>query len=147
MNKSIINSIIGKSIQEIRAMSFYINCKQVCEIIVLYIRIDDDKWIKITTSDGHNVIELLANEPKEVQLDEIEDEFAYPIKSINTCYINKHIKELKEYIYKNQSDELNGFYLEFTDGSGFSIIEKDDCLILLDGIWLDDNYSLIPFSK
>lgn len=147
METSVVNLIKGKSLKEIRVMSFYLNLKQVSEIIVLYIRIDGGIWIKFTTSDGHNTIELMSKEPKVVLLEEIEDEFAYPIKAINSKYINKSIKEIKEYIYKNQYDELNGFYIGFSDETGFSIIEKDDSLLLYDGIWFDDEYSLISSFK
>jgi hypothetical protein len=143
MERRIINSIIGRTIKEIRVMSFYINLKLVCNVISLYIKVDTGAWYKFTTSDGQNIMELLKEEPIEIMLKEIEDEFAYPIKILNLKYIYKRCKEIQEYMYNNQTDELNGFYIKLDDESGFSIFEEDGCITIFDGIKMDDEYSLV----
>jgi len=144
MKGGVFNSIIGRTIYEMRVMSFYINRKLICDMLVLYIKVNTGEWYKFTSSDGQNEIELIKEDPKEVVLDEIEDEFAYPIRTVNLCYRNKTIKEIKEYVWKNCSDELVGFYIELTDSTGFSFINSDDnCSKIFDGFIIDDcNYQL-----
>lgn len=143
MEKNVLNSIVGKTIEEIRVMSFYKNLDLVCDVIVLYIKVDTEVWYKFTTSDGLNTVELLNEEPVKIMLEEFEDEFAYPIKTVDLNCNNKKLKEIKEYMYESQNDELNGFYIELNDGSGFSLFEEEDCLKISDGIRIKDGYSLI----
>lgn len=143
----IINSIIGKTIKEVRIMSFYMNFKLVCDVLSVYVKVDTCDWYRFTTSDGDNIIEIMEEEPIELTLNEIEDEFAYPIKTVNFAYIDKKIKEIYKYTYVNNEDELNGFYIELNDYSGFSLFEEDDCIKIFDGIKLNEEYSLIRYSK
>lgn len=143
MEKSIVNSMIGRTIEEMRVMSFYIKPKLISDIIVLYIKVDTGEWFKFWTSDGQNSVELLNEAPVKVELEEIRDEFAYPVKTIQSNYFGREIMGIKQYSWNNQMDELNGFYVELRDGTGFSIFEEDDCLKVLDGIKVDDNYTLI----
>lgn len=124
-------------------MSYYINKQQIAEIIVLYIRLDGGNWIKITTSDGSNIIEKLDEEPKVIYLEDIKDDFAYPIKKIETKYIGGKIECIRNYIYNNDPFELIGFYFQFNNGFGFSLIEENGCLRLFDGILVKDKYSLV----
>ncbi|MPT36090.1 MAG: hypothetical protein E2604_13630 [Flavobacterium sp.] len=142
MNRDIIKVLIGKVILEIRVMSFFINRNLVCEIIVFYVKTSDLKWYKFTTSDGVNVVEFLPDEPQLTSLDSINDDFAYPIKSIQNNYINCQIFNIKEYMWQGKKDESNGFYFEFEDNKNFSLFEDDGCLIIIDGIWFDENFSL-----
>ncbi len=142
MENNILNLIIGKRIVEIRIMSFYLNKKNICDIVAFYVRIDTDLWYKFTTSDGYNFITLEKEEPLEIMLDEFEDEFAYPVKKINLHYINQQILGIKEYQYKNYPNELNGFYIRLDKG-GISLFEEDDCLKIYDGIISHDDYLLV----
>lgn len=103
MERKIINSIIGKTIKEIRVMSFYVNLKLVCDVIALYIKVETGAWYKFTISDGQNIMALLKEEPIKIMLKDIEDEFAYPIKDIDLKYINKRVKEIREYRYNENS--------------------------------------------
>lgn len=143
MDRSIINSIVGRTIKEMRVMSFYINRKLICNIIALYVKIDTGIWYKFVTSDGRNTIEVVDGEPLEIMLEEIEDEFAYPIKTVHLHYNNKKIEKIMEYQYKNQTDELSGFYIKLDHGGGFSFFEEGNCLRIFDGIKIDDEYSLV----
>lgn len=142
MNRDIIETLIGKVILETRVMSFFINLNQVCEIVVLYIKTSDEKWYKFTTSDGVNIIEFLNDEPELVTLESINDDFAYPIKSIQNNYINCRIFKIKQYMWQGKSDESNGFYFEFDDDKNFSLFDNNGCLIIMDGILEDKNYRL-----
>lgn len=142
MKKSTFKSIIGRKIKEFRVKSFYIDRKLICDVIVLYMQIDTGEWFKFTTSDGENSVELLIKEPITVKLENIEDEFAYPIKVIKLDFIGSTITDIKQYIWNNQADELNGFYIELDKKKGFSLIDVDDCLKIFDGILLHDDYTL-----
>lgn len=112
MNKNIIETLIGKKIQEFRVMSFFINSELICDIINLYLKVENEEWYKFTTADGKNNIEKLENEPGLVSLDLINDDFAYPIKTIQNKYINNRILDIKEYLWNGRKDESNGIYIE-----------------------------------
>ena len=124
-------------------MSFYISRKLVCDIIVLYIRVDTGVWYKFTTSDGRDCIEQEKEEPLEIMLEQIQDDFAYPIMTIHLPCKKKIIAKIMDYKCNNQLAEVNGYYIKFNDGSGFSIFEKEDCLKISDGVIISDEYSLI----
>ena len=86
-----------------------------CNILVLYVKIETEQWFKFTTSDGVNIVELLKEEPKILELSQIKDEFAYPVKSLFENYYSERICAIKQYMPKNKTDELNGFYFEFEE--------------------------------
>lgn len=126
-----------------RVLSFFIDRKPVCNLIALYIRVDTGLWYKFTTSDGINIIELEKDEPLEINIEEIDDEFAYPIKKVDLHYINSKIESVKNYMYKNSIDEFNGFYVKLDENEGFSLFEEEGCLKIYNGIKMEDGYSLV----
>lgn len=146
MKISAVESVVGRSIREARAMSFYIDGKLMCKIIVLYLKFDHGVWAALTTSDGKNVFELMDDEPHLLGLDEIEDECAYPVRSMQLNCIGKHMKKVWQYSWNGIADELNGFYIEFGDESGLSVYEKEDCLRIVDHLKKDDGYVLLPYA-
>jgi hypothetical protein len=143
MKMSIIDSMIGHTIRAIRAMAFYIDLKLICDVIVLYIEVDTGKWYKLTSSDGKNIIEMSNEAPIEVNLKEVEDEFAYPVQTFASNYLDGKICGIKQYSCKNSEDEFNGFYIELDQGAGFSIFNENECLKIFDGIKLDESYPLV----
>ena len=147
MKNKTINSIIGRTIKEIRIRSFYLDLELVCEIISLFIRVDTEVWYKFSMCDGENFIEIFEEEPKEIMLNEIQDEFAYPIKTISSNYVDRKIIDIKEYIYKNLWDELNGFYIKLDNETGFSYFEENDCPMIFDGIKIDKEYSFVSSDQ
>lgn len=143
MERKIIDSIIGRTIKEMRVMTFYLNRESICGLISLYIKVDTGFWYRFTTCDGENIIELLQDEPLEINLEEIEDEFAYPIQKIDSHWIDNKIEDVKSYIYRNFDDELNGFYFRLDTNDGFSLFEKDDGLKIYQGLIQEEGYSLV----
>lgn len=135
--------MLGRTIKEFRIMSFYRNLKCVCDITALYIKVETGDWYKLRTSDGVNFMELLNEEPLEVRLDQIDDEFAFPVRSIQSKYIEKTIVDIKQYAYNKEPDSLSGFYLHLSDNLGFSLFSEDICLEMSDNIRITDNYFLI----
>ena len=146
MKVSVVESVVDRSVREARAMSFYIDRRLICKIIVLYLKFDHGVWAALTTSDGKNVFELMDGEPRLLGLDEIEDECAYPVRSIQLNCIGKHMKKVWQYSWNGIADELNGFYIEFEDESGLSVYEKQGCLIIIDYLRKDERYVLLPYD-
>ena len=144
MDKNIVDQLIGQRINELRVMSFFINTELVCEIVALYVNIEDGTWYKITTSDGFNVIKKILDEPKIIKLSSIKNEFAYPVKRIDDNIFFGKIINLKEYLWKGKRDEGSGIYIEVENSEGFSIIERDGCISIETGVKLENNYILLP---
>jgi len=145
MSRNTLDSIIGRTITEIRVMSFFISRKLICDTIALYIKTDTGLWYKLFTSDGFNFIESQQAGPIEITLDEIDDDFAYPVNKINILYSKGKIESINKYMYKNYPDELNGFYIKLDKGAGFSLFEKEGCLKIIEGIIIDKDYSLVEY--
>lgn len=143
-NKDI--KLIGRHILEVRATSFYIDYKRVCEIIILFIKVDDGKWYKIVSSDGSSSISSLLEEPGLVSIDSIKDEFAYPVFVINKSRFLGKIVDIKEYLWKGRDDESAGFYFALESRIGFSIIDNDDCLSVHEGLISGADFELTDFS-
>lgn len=142
MKKKLADSIIGKTIKEIRARSFYLNREIVCDNIVLFLRVESESWYEFYTSDGANSIRKI-HEPELTALDDFEDEFAYPVRTLDLNYLDGRIESIQYYIYKNHLDELNGFYFVLDNGLSFSFFEQEECTKICDGIITKDGYSLM----
>lgn len=78
---------------------------------------------------------LLDSEPKLESLDEIDDDFAYPVTCCDWLgsFLGEEIIGLYEYRLKKSEDLCVGLYFEFK-GGGFSILEEDSCLSVVDGV-------------
>jgi hypothetical protein len=127
--------LIGKCISEIRARSFYIERQIICECTVIFIALTDDHWLSITVSEGEIQIVGDGHEPELTILDEISDDFAYPVLKLNgfEMYFGKKITEIFSYkMLEKKEDIYIGLYIECGD-IGFSICEIDDCLSVSHG--------------
>ena len=124
--------IIGKKIIKMRYQSFYLDFKQVCKIIALYIKLDNNNWYKLTSGDGKSIFEVEENEPYTNKGQKLVDEFEYPINDLNLDSLSRfgEIQKLEEYIWLGKKDESCGFLISFKNDRKLSIYEKDDCLYL-----------------
>jgi hypothetical protein len=75
--------LINESLREIRFRSFYIGGDLVCEVLVLFFNMSISGWVSLTVGEGVSEFTLLALGPDLRGLTEIDDEFAYPIRSLN----------------------------------------------------------------
>lgn len=145
MKRASIENIIGGTITEFRSLAFYLNKNCVCEIITLSIEFDNQKWVEFFSSEGENVIRF-PNVPHEVlKLDDIANEFAYPVSKLNLPYLGKKVINIQQYLWKGKEDLGLGFYFELNDNSSFSLIElEDECEHIYDGLFIRDGYCLSP---
>lgn len=147
MKPYIIKELLSKEIIEIRVMSFYIELKQICEIIAIYIKTENEYWYKLVISDGISKVEKQLIEPEISPLSNINDEFAYPIKKLEKFDFNGKIKNIKKYLYNGLKDECFGIYFELENSINFSVIENNDCLKIINGFEnnYDKNYTLVNY--
>jgi hypothetical protein len=128
MDKNIVKDLVGKKIDELRYMSFYLKKQLVCKYLVLYIRVEDQSWYSITISDGFSIVQKLAESPKLVNLSEINDDFAYPIMISNEFKFFGKLITIRENLWQGKEDECVSISLEFEKGMKIDITEIDDCL-------------------
>jgi len=139
------DQLIGQRIKELRTMSFFLNLKLMCNSVALYIKTGDDFWYGLTLFDGILNIVKEDDEPSISFLSDINDEFAYPIDVIHDYQFDGRISDIKRYLWQGDEFECFGVYIEFENGSGFNIIEDDNCLSIVTGILEIDksNYKLV----
>lgn len=75
--------IIGEKIFEFRFRSFFMSGSLVCKMLVLFLRFSRSGWVSLDIGEGVLRILSFGSEPKLLGLDEISDDFAYPIQSSN----------------------------------------------------------------
>ncbi|WP_043062753.1 hypothetical protein [Brucella anthropi] len=125
--------IIGKVIREFRGRSFYIERHIECNCLVVFIGTMDDIWFSITISEG--LVQVLKeNEPEIKGIDDILDDYAYPVFALNGFerYFGKKISALYSYKINEKVNISVGLYIECED-RGFTIWEENDCLKLCHG--------------
>ncbi len=73
-------------------------------------------------------------EPELRGVDQIHEEISYPIQSSDELdgYLGKDLLAVYEYVISDIEEGCVGVYFDFGD-SGFSILESDDNLSIIDG--------------
>lgn len=107
-------------------------------MLVLYIETSVSGWVSLTIDEGVSKFELETSQPDLADINEITDDFAYPIQITNelTHYIDKRIIELYEYRIQGIEEGCIGLCFD-CDGCGFSMLEKDGCLFIVDSLCKD----------
>jgi hypothetical protein len=120
---------LGQKFREFRVCSFYIEKALITAKLILFFQSYDLKWFSLTIGEGEAKYKVLESEPKILDLEKIEDDFAYPIQRISNLdkYLGKCICSLSEYRLKKAPDLrlCVGVYFDCGD-CGFSVTEDDD---------------------
>jgi hypothetical protein len=107
----------------------------VCEFLVLFFKMSISGWVSLTVSEGISRFTKLRSEPDLLDLSKINDEFAYPIRSLSfpEKFLGLNISEIYEYRIDGIDEGCVGVYIDFGN-SGFSVVESDECLSIVEGI-------------
>ena len=127
--------IIGEKICEFRFRSFYMSGSLVCGILVLFFRFSRSGWVSLDIGEGVLKILPVGSEPELLGLDEISDDFAYPIQKSDELdrYFGRDLIAVYKYLIPDMEEGCVGVYFDFWD-CGFSIFESEDNLSIIDGV-------------
>lgn len=127
--------IIGERICEFRFRSFFMSGSLVCKMLVLFFRFSRSGWVSLDIGEGVLRILSVGSEPELLGLDEISDDFAYPIQRSNELdrYFGKDLLAVYKYVISGVEDGCVGVYFAFGD-CGFSVLESEDNLSIIDGV-------------
>lgn len=127
--------IIGERICEFRFRSFFMSGSLVCKMLVLFFRFSRSGWVSLDIGEGVLRILSVGSEPELLGLDEISDDFAYPIQRSNELdrYFGKDLLAVYKYVISGVEDDCVGVYFAFGD-CGFSVLESEDNLSIIDGV-------------
>lgn len=127
--------IIGERICEFRFRSFFISGSLVCNMLVLFFRFSRSGWISLDIGEGVLRILPVDPEPELLGLDDVSDDFAYPIQSSDDLdrYFGKDLLAVHKYVISGVEDGCIGVYFDF-GGCGFSVLESEDNLSIVDGV-------------
>lgn len=127
--------LINEVLQDVRFRSFFMNGNLVCEVLVLFLKLSKSGWVSLTVSEGVSRFLRLDSDPELLGFSEINDEFAYPIKSFNGMdkFLGLKILEVYEYRISGIDEGCVGVYLDF-GRHGISVIEMDECLSVTDEV-------------
>ncbi|NWE29694.1 hypothetical protein [Pseudomonas gingeri] len=119
---------------DVRFRSFFMGGNLVCEFLVLFFRMSISGWVSLTVSEGASKFTALKSEPALLELSEISDDYAYPVKSLNILdkFLGLEILAVYEYRIKGVEEGCIGVYIDFGD-CGISVIEFDECLSVVEG--------------
>jgi len=89
--------------------------------------------VSLTISEGVSRFLKLDSDPELLELSEINDDFAYPIKSLSGLdkYLGLKILSVYEYRISDVEEGCIGVYLNF-GSCGLSVIESGECLSVVD---------------
>lgn len=126
--------LINEVLRNIRVRSFFLGDNAVCEILMIFFEFSNSGWVSLTISEGVALFSVLKDAPEVVDLADINDEFAYPVKSLQGCeeLMGKRVSAMYEYRINAVREGCIGVYMEI-EGKGLSILESDGCLELLKG--------------
>lgn len=130
--------LTNQSFKNFRFRSFFIEKELICNFLVLFFETSSSGWFSLSIDEGLSKLSPEKTEPKITSLDEIKDDFAYPIseaKELNK-YINKKIKSIAEYRINEINEGCIGMYFDCGE-CGFSVLENDGCLSIVDGVHRD----------
>lgn len=126
--------LINELLRDVRFRSFFMSGDLVCEFLVLFFKMSISGWVSLTISEGVSRFAVLDSDPELLELSEINDEFAYPIKSLNGLdkFFGLKVKAVYEYRMNGVEEGCVGVYLDF-GGCGISVTESDECMSVVDG--------------
>lgn len=127
--------IVGEEIFEFRFRSFFLNGSLISEMLVLFFRFSKSGWVSLDIGEGISRILPLESEPVLMNTAPSSDEFVYPVQSSNRLdkYFGKKLISVSEYRIFAIEECCVGVYFDFGD-CGFSVLESDDNLSLIDGV-------------
>ncbi|MCE0460379.1 hypothetical protein [Pseudomonas uvaldensis] len=104
-------------------------------MLVLFFRFSGAGWVSLDIGEGVLRVLSVGSEPKLLGLDEISDDFAYPIRNSDELnkYFDKQLLAVYKYVVVNVEDGCVGVYFDF-GGCGFSVFESEDGLSIVDGV-------------
>lgn len=125
--------LINEVLRDVRFRSFFMSGNLVCEFLVLFFKLSSSGWVSLTISEGVSRFLKLDSDPELLELSEINDEFAYPIKSLSGLdkYLGLKVLSVYEYRISDIDEGCVGVYLDF-GGCGLSVIESNECLSVVD---------------
>ena len=131
-------NLIGKRIVEIRYKSF-LQDGEMCKIILIFFKFDDNTWYSFTTCDGISKINKIDSEPTLYEPISKENEPLYSVNKLLNFRITDYseIEKIYEYLWKGYSDESLGFLICFTNAKKISIIDNDGCIEIDDKDYTD----------
>lgn len=146
--------LINESFEKFRFRSFFIEKELICHFLVLFFETSSSSWFSLSINEGISKLSPEASEPRLLHINEIDDDFAYPIQDAIELkrYIEKKIEKIYAYRIDGVSEGCIGLFFDCGD-CGFSVLENDGCLSITDGIHTDfqDNVSLVkmelPFGR
>ncbi|MDD0973152.1 hypothetical protein [Pseudomonas fontis] len=126
--------LINEILRDIRFRSFFLSGDLVCEFLVLFFKMSIAGWVSLTVSEGVSKFTAINTEPGLLELSETSDNFAYPIRSLNSLdkFLGLEILAVYEYRIENIDEGCVGIYLDF-GCCGLSVIESDECLSVVEG--------------
>lgn len=127
--------IIGEKICDFRFRSFFMSGSLVCRMLVLFFRFSRSGWVSLDIGEGVLRILSVGSEPELLGLDEVSDDFAYPIQKSDELdrYFGRDLIAVYKYLIPDVEEGCVGVYFDFGD-CGFSIFESDDNLSITDGM-------------
>ncbi|WAH59588.1 hypothetical protein LZ023_08585 [Pseudomonas silvicola] len=125
--------LINEVLHDVRFRSFFMTGNLVCEFLVLFFNVSNSGWVSLTISEGVSRFLKLDSDPELLELSEINDDFAYPIKSLSGLdkYLGLKILSVYEYRISDVEEGCIGVYLNF-GSCGLSVIESGECLSVVD---------------
>ncbi|MGG7672782.1 hypothetical protein [Pseudomonas sp. WC2] len=134
---------------EFRARSFYVEGQKICEVVLLFFKLEKMGWISLSIGEGLAIFSH-GLQDTEYQLSEgVDEEFAYPVRVVGCLlkYVGKKISRIYEYRMEGVDEGCVGVYFD-CERDGFSVLEDDGCLKFSDGICsLGDDVSLVIIDR
>ncbi|MGQ3902905.1 hypothetical protein [Mixta calida] len=126
--------LVNECFKDFRLRSFFIEKKLVCRMLVLFFQTSVSGWLSLTIGEGVLKLSLESSEPELLDIDNINDDFAYPVQAAAELahYVGKKITGIYEYKMEEIEDGSIGIYFE-CGNEGFSILENESCLFSVDG--------------
>lgn len=130
--------LINEYLKDFRFRSFFIEKALVCRMLVLFFQVSSSGWVSLTIDEGVLRLSVEDSEPMLLDINDIDDEFAYPVETAFefNSYIGRKITNISEYRLEGIEDGCIGVYIE-CGNEGFSVVEEGSCLFLFDGIYQD----------
>lgn len=127
--------LINEVLCDVRFRSFFMSGNLICEFLVLFFKLSGSEWVSLTISEGVSKFIKLDSEPELLELSEINDDFAYPVKPLSRLdkYFGLKILSVYEYRISDIGEGCVGVYFDFGN-CGISVIESDDCLSVTDDV-------------
>ena len=73
--------LVNEYFKDFRLRSFFIEKKLVCRMLVLFFQTSISGWLSLTIGEGVSKLSLESSEPELLDIDNINDDFAYPVQA------------------------------------------------------------------